>query len=193
MGYSAQHLSVAATAAVLTAFFVSVGTAEPVSEGVRAPDFLLPSTNGGRVSLSDYQGQKMVLIEFYVADWDPDAAANLTQRRDDYQSFATLDTEVLGIALDHAYSQAAFAQSLELPFPLLSDYPNGRAVRNFGVGYADGAAERLLARAAIFLVDKEGIVRGYWGPANPAEAPAVEAVFSSEPMLARAREVLGRN
>lgn len=37
--------------------------------GDKAPDFTLPSTTGGKISLSQFRGQKLVLVEFYVADF----------------------------------------------------------------------------------------------------------------------------
>jgi peroxiredoxin len=70
---------------------------------------------------------------------------------------------VLGIATNHAYSQKAFAASLELPYPLLSDYPDGRTILAYGVGYYEGQSQRLYARPSFFLIDKQGMVRGYWG------------------------------
>jgi peroxiredoxin len=44
--------------------------AEAVDVGQKAPDFSLPSTAGGKVSLSQFRGQP-VLIEFYGADFAP--------------------------------------------------------------------------------------------------------------------------
>jgi hypothetical protein len=34
-----------------------------------APDFTLPSTNGKDITLSQFRGEKMVLIEFYGIDF----------------------------------------------------------------------------------------------------------------------------
>jgi len=47
----------------------TVATALEVGE--RAPDFTLPSTIGEKVSLSQFLGKKLVLIEFYVTDFTP--------------------------------------------------------------------------------------------------------------------------
>jgi len=47
----------------------SVATAVEVGE--KAPDFTLPSTTGEKISLSQFQGKKPVLIEFYSADFAP--------------------------------------------------------------------------------------------------------------------------
>ena len=45
--------------------------AAKVKVGDKAPDFNLPATTGKDISLSDYRGKKMVLIEFYTADFGP--------------------------------------------------------------------------------------------------------------------------
>lgn len=45
--------------------------ATAVEVGDKAPDFALPSTTGGNVSLRQFQGRKLVLLEFYVSDFRP--------------------------------------------------------------------------------------------------------------------------
>ena len=54
--------------------FGLLGTA-PVSSaldvGDTAPDFSLPATTGGKISLSQFRGKKLVLLEFYGADFSP--------------------------------------------------------------------------------------------------------------------------
>lgn len=39
--------------------------------GEQAPDFTLPSTTGKEISLSQFQGRQLVLIEFYGVDFAP--------------------------------------------------------------------------------------------------------------------------
>jgi hypothetical protein len=39
--------------------------------GDKAPDFTLPSTSGEKISLSKFRGKKLVLLEFYGADFAP--------------------------------------------------------------------------------------------------------------------------
>ena len=39
--------------------------------GEAAPDFALPSTTGEKMSLSQFRGKKLVLLEFYGADFSP--------------------------------------------------------------------------------------------------------------------------
>ena len=54
--------------------FGLVGTAPASSAldvGDKAPDFTLPGTTGEKISLSQFRGKKLVLIEFYGADFSP--------------------------------------------------------------------------------------------------------------------------
>lgn len=55
--------------ALLAIFWVRTGSA--VEVGDKAPDFELPSTQGGNFKLSGFQGAKSVLIQFYVLDFTP--------------------------------------------------------------------------------------------------------------------------
>jgi peroxiredoxin len=134
----------------------------------------------------------MVLIEFYHSDWGPTCTANISQRRDDYDLFEALDVQVIGISMSHSYSQAAFAQSLGLNFPLLSDFPHGRTILSYEVGFEEGDAARLSARPSFFLIDKEGIIRAYWGerPMNPDEVLPPDPLVSSQPMLEAAQAII---
>ncbi len=57
---------------VLLAGVLSIASvATAVEVGDKAPDFTLPSTMGEDISLSQFQGKQLVLIEFYAADFSP--------------------------------------------------------------------------------------------------------------------------
>jgi hypothetical protein len=47
------------------------GTLSALEVGDKAPDFELPSSQGGKLKLSSFQGKKNVLIQFYVLDFTP--------------------------------------------------------------------------------------------------------------------------
>lgn len=82
--------------------------------------------------------------------------------------------QILGISTNYPFSQKAFADSLQLPFPLLSDFPKFEVTRRYGG--LNPARENLIARRAFFLIDRQGIVRGKW-------IPPPEDLFPSEPIL----------
>jgi peroxiredoxin len=108
-----------------------------------------------------------------------------------------LNVQILGISADHTFAQQTFAESLQLPYPLLSDFPDLQVIRNYGVLWPDQIGPlkdggvvvehrpNTAARRAFFLVDQQGIVRGKWLIAN-------NAVFPSEDMLRVAREMAGK-
>jgi AhpC/TSA family len=51
--------------------FATVRMSSALDVGDQAPDFSLPATTGGKISLSQFRGKKLVLIEFYGVDYSP--------------------------------------------------------------------------------------------------------------------------
>ena len=49
----------------------SAKDAERIFVGQKAPDFTLPAHSGGEISLSDYLGQKNVVLVFYPLAFTP--------------------------------------------------------------------------------------------------------------------------
>jgi hypothetical protein len=49
--------------------YLKKGTAMPAEVGEIAPDFTLPSVSEGDISLSQYRGQKHVVLSFHVFDF----------------------------------------------------------------------------------------------------------------------------
>ena len=56
---------------VLAGVLLGAGMVTALEVGEQAPDFTLPSTMGGEISLSQFRGKKLVLLEFYGADFSP--------------------------------------------------------------------------------------------------------------------------
>ena len=181
---------------LLAGLLVGANAAIALEVGEKAPDFTLPGTTGEKISLSQFRGKKLVLIEFYVGE-SPTCGKNLSARKVDHGTFRDLNVQVLGISADHPFAQKTFAESLQLPYPLLSDFPDLQVIRNYGVLWPlqigpkkDGDVviehrPNTAARRAFFLVDQQGIVRGKWLVEN-------NAFFPSEGMLKVAREITGK-
>jgi hypothetical protein len=56
---------------VLAPALPAAGQTPAVDVGDKAPDFTLPSTTGDKIGLSQFLGKKLVLLEFYGADFSP--------------------------------------------------------------------------------------------------------------------------
>jgi AhpC/TSA family len=54
---------------LLAGVLVAASVAMAVEVGEKAPDFTLPSTMGGQMSLSQFRGKQLVLLEFHVNDY----------------------------------------------------------------------------------------------------------------------------
>jgi len=50
----------------VTLFFLSANDGMALKVGDKAPDFTLPSTTGDKISLSQFRGQKPVVLFFYI-------------------------------------------------------------------------------------------------------------------------------
>ena len=50
----------------VTLLFLNVGDVMALKVGDKAPDFTLSSTTGEKISLSQYQGKKPVVLYFYL-------------------------------------------------------------------------------------------------------------------------------
>ena len=61
------------------------------------------------------------------------------------------DTQVLGISMDSPFSNKAWAEKINVTFPLLSDW-GGEITQQWGIYNAKYKA----ARRVTFLIDKEG-------------------------------------
>ena len=80
--------------------------------------------------------------------------------RDRSQDFQAAGVLTFGISRDSPWTHIAWAQALDLNFPLLSDW-NGDAVEGFGVAHEFRGLRGVAERTA-FVVDRSGTVRGAW-------------------------------
>jgi len=101
----------------------------------------------------------------------------------DHSKFEKLDVQLVGISASNPFSQKTFADSLKLPYPLLSDFPDLKVIRSYDVLKRVGEAKRPMAKPSFFLIDKQGIIRGKWMVTSPTE------VFPNEPFLEVAQEL----
>lgn len=134
---------------------------EALKVGTPAREFELNSTPDQRVKLSDFRGQRVILV-FYPADWSPICGDQLALYNELRDEFAKHKAICIGISVDGAWSHAAFREQRGYKLALLSDFePKGAVARDYNVYRAkEGVSER-----ALFVIDEEGVIR--WTYVSP--------------------------
>ncbi|UCB49632.1 MAG: peroxiredoxin [Deltaproteobacteria bacterium] len=127
-----------------------------VKVGDPAPGFTLPAVSGGEISLSQYRGNKNVVLSFVPAAWTPVCSDQWPGYNIARSFFEENDAVLLGITVDNIPTLYSWTNQMgKLWFPVLSDFwPHGAVAKEYGVLRSSGVTER-----AIFVIDKRGIIR----------------------------------
>jgi peroxiredoxin len=104
-------------------------------------------------------------------------------RKADYKRFEALGVQNLAVSANATFSQQTFAESLKLPYPLLSDFPDRKVIRSYGVLNE----KTMTANRSFFLIDLQGVIRKKWMIENPTTT-----VVYSETLLPAIQEVVGK-
>jgi peroxiredoxin len=113
------------------------------------------------VTLSAAVQKGPVVLAFFPAAFSSVCEREMCTFRD---SMATLGqpghagAQVFGISTDTFFALKAWADQQHLNFPLLSDY-NKDVIRRYGVVNPDMIGLKDIARRAVFVIDRGGIVR----------------------------------
>jgi glutaredoxin-dependent peroxiredoxin len=128
-----------------------------VDVGTPAPDFSLPDQDRHTVTLSGLRGRPVVLA-FFPAAFSGTCTKELCTVRDQLSQLNRSDAQVLGISVDTFFALKAFQDAEHLTFPLLSDF-NKHVIRDYGVFNDDMIGLKGIAKRAVFVLDREGVVR----------------------------------
>lgn len=121
--------------------------------GDEAPDFELKDDQRQAFKLSDHRG-KNVVINFFPAAFSGVCSQQMPRIQEQKAMFGE-DTDVVGISVDSTTALNAWKKTMDIEFPLLSDfYPHGAVAEKYGVLLPVGVAER-----AVIGIDAEGVVR----------------------------------
>ena len=147
-----------------------------VEVGQTAPEFSLYDADRNRQSLSDFKGKNVVLA-FYPGAFTGVCTTEMCALRDQMDQFNSLNAQVLGISVDPPFSQKAWADANNLNFPILSDYTR-QVVNLYDVALENlaGLEGYVAANRAVFVVDKDGVVRYKWVAPSPANEPDYDEI-----------------
>jgi len=132
-----------------------------VKVGQAAPDFTasyLAMENGRpgfkQVKLSDYKGQKNVVLAFFPAAFSPGCTNEMAKYQETSGQFNANNTVILGMSVDSTWANAAFADKLGVKFNILSD-----ASREISKSYGVYNDRQLVSNRTTFVIDKNGVVQ----------------------------------
>ena len=127
--------------------------------GLTAPDFTLPSDNGGSVTLSALRGQNIILY-FYPAAMTPGCTTEACDFRDNLARLSSRGFTVLGISKDPLDRLVRFRERDHLTFPLLSDadLTVHRLYGAYGEKKLYGKVYEGVIRST-FVIDGDGVIR----------------------------------
>ncbi|MFH6969541.1 peroxiredoxin [Flavobacterium oncorhynchi] len=118
------------------------------------PNFTAKDNHGDIFESQSVLGRKPLVIYFYPKDNTPGCTTEACSFRDQYEDFATLGAEVIGISSDSVKSHHKFADKHQLPFILLSD--QDKKLRHlFGVR---NNLFGLLPGRVTYIIDRNGVV-----------------------------------
>ena len=134
-----------------------------VKVGQMAPDFTAnylaaPDANGRRqgkpVTLSEFKGQKNVVLAFFPAAFSPGCTSEMAKYQETSGQFNSNNTVILGMSVDSPWANAAFADKLGARFNILSD-----ARRDISRAYGVFDEQAVIARRTTFVIDRQGVVQ----------------------------------
>ena len=122
--------------------------------GQEAPDFKLKGPGGAFYTLSEYRGERPVVLVFYPLAFSPVCSHQLPDLQSHIHRFEAVGAQVFGISPQTVESHEAFsAKQGGFGFPLLADVDKV-------VGEAYGLIGPLgFYRRSAFVIDADGIIR----------------------------------
>src|SRR5688572_8147400 len=142
----------------LTLFSMNVFAQTKLSIGDKAPDFTGKDQDGKQITLSAYNGKKVILY-FYPKDMTPGCTAEACNLRDNMGALSAEGYEVLGVSTDDQASHKEFQKTYNLPFPLIADTDKS-INQKYGVWVEkerDGKKFMGTARVT-FIIDEKGVI-----------------------------------
>lgn len=128
-----------------------------LTEGSKAPDFKLESTNGDTFCLYDSQIGKPCILYFYPKDFTPGCEKEACDFRDNFNLITDLGVTIFGISTDSIETHLKFKERFNLPFHLLSD-PDGSVSKS----YKAIIPFLKISKRVTYYLDSELIIRGVY-------------------------------
>ncbi|MGH7953938.1 MAG: redoxin domain-containing protein [Limisphaerales bacterium] len=146
--------------------------------GSKAPDFALKSKQASGlvdVKLSDNFGKKNTVLLFFPAAFTSVCTKEMCDLSAGLNAYKELGAEVIGVSVDNAFAQEAWAKQEKIGLTLASDL-NKEVIKKYGVVFSMLAGIGDTAARAAFVIDKNGVVQYSEQTPTPKDLPNFEAV-----------------
>src|SRR4051794_23176057 len=127
--------------------------AEELKVGDKAPEFSLKASDGKTYSLADVKGKKGVVIAWFPKAFTGGCTAECKSFKANGEALKATDVAYFTASVDTPETNAKFAESLGLDYPILSD-PEKSTAKAYGVLNARGMSDRWT-----FYIDKDGVIK----------------------------------
>lgn len=122
--------------------------------GEVAPDFTLPATTGDDISLSDFRGQKTVVLGFFPAAFTGGCTREANAYTRGVQKFEEAGAQVLMVSTNALPTLRHWVAELGSTFPMLSDFQ-----RTVAETYGVLNKESGFANRTTFVIDRDGRIQ----------------------------------
>lgn len=126
--------------------------------GTKALDFTLMNQDRQPVTLSQQIGSGNIVLAFFPGAFSGTCTKEMCNLRDSLTQLEDLGAKVFGISVDTFFALKAWADQEKFGFPLLSDF-NKEAIKLYDVVNPDMIGLKNIAKRAVIVIDKKGIVR----------------------------------
>ena len=180
-----QLKSIITSSVIISLLVISSSSIAGLQVGEKAPNFTLQDQNNVTHTLSDYEGQWLVLY-FYPKDGTPGCTTQACDFRDAVKRIIASKSVVFGLSLDNTRSHKLFAEKYNLPFSLLADE----------TGEVSELYDSLnkffkVAKRNTFIVDPKGNIAKIYLSVNPKTH--AEMVLNDLNKLQKASDKIGSN
>jgi len=147
--------------------FAKMGVVSPRNEKI-APNFILESVTGEKISLKDFKG-KAVLLNFW-ATWCQPCKKELPSMQRIYEELSSEGVEVVAISIDRNKKERVekYINNYNLSFPILLD-PNQKVRKDYFI----------LGLPTSYLIGSDGKLKGFISGAREWDSNDSKEMFST--------------
>jgi peroxiredoxin len=154
--------------------------------GTKAPNFTLKTRSDGEnrdVHLSDNLGKQNVVLLFFPGAFTHVCHKEMCDFTEMLPSYIEMNAQVYGISNDTPYALEEWAKQLNIGFPLLGDFQK-EVTKEYDVVWPNFSGLGPGCARAVFVIDKEGIIRYSEQTPTLLDLPDYDAVAAAVKGLA---------